>query len=227
MYVFQNCAGGGGRLDWGTLHRFHNSEISDWMRLPRTLKIFSGVAMSLPPAYLLRTYGTEVGDMPLDSDLDSQLRHAFLGRPILRGTAPGPETLTPWLRGRIEHTVGIFRRLIRPIMLSGRVYHHTPFLRIDRTTPWCVLEYASLDRARAVIGLFRTSDDAEEVFACRPRGIDPAMTYKVTFDNSGLVCHVSGWELMQRGIQVRLELVQTSELLLLEKGRLEQRKMVS
>ncbi|MHB1355723.1 MAG: glycoside hydrolase family 36 protein, partial [Anaerolineae bacterium] len=188
--VFQNCAGGGGRLDWGTLHRFHNSEISDWMRLPRTLKILNGVAMSLPPAHLLRTYGTEVGDMPLDSDLDSQLRHAFLGRPIFRGTAPSAETLTPWLRERIEHTVGLFRRIIRPIMLSGRVYHHTPFLRIDRTTPWCVLEYASLDRARAVIGLFRTSDDAAEVFECRPRGIDPAMTYKVTFDNSGLVCRV-------------------------------------
>ncbi len=30
--VFQNCAGGGGRLDWGTLGRFHNSELSDWMR---------------------------------------------------------------------------------------------------------------------------------------------------------------------------------------------------
>lgn len=80
-----------------------------------------------------------------------------------------------------------------------------------------MLEYAALDRSSAVIGLFRTSDDAAEVFECHPRGIDPAMTYKLTFDSSDLVCRVSGWELMQRGVSVRLEMVQSSELLLLER----------
>ena len=56
--VFQNCAGGGGRLDWGTMARFHTVELSDWMRLPRGVKILNGVTMSLPPEALLRTFGT-------------------------------------------------------------------------------------------------------------------------------------------------------------------------
>src|SRR5258708_6326154 len=32
--LFQNCAGGGGRLDLGILRRFHNTELSDSMRVP-------------------------------------------------------------------------------------------------------------------------------------------------------------------------------------------------
>jgi len=97
------------------------------------------------------------------------------------------------------------------------VYHHTPFLTIDRTTPWCVLEYAAPDRSRAVIGLFRTSDAAEETFTCYPRGLDAGAHYRVTLDNTGETAAVSGWELSQRGIRVRLGIVQTSELVVLER----------
>ncbi|HOM56709.1 MAG TPA: alpha-galactosidase, partial [Candidatus Latescibacteria bacterium] len=72
--VFQNCAGGGGRLDWGTLARFHNTELSDWMRMPRGLKILNGVTMSLPPEILLRTFGTEVGEHALEHQRDHHSR---------------------------------------------------------------------------------------------------------------------------------------------------------
>ncbi|MHB9034017.1 MAG: alpha-galactosidase [Anaerolineae bacterium] len=215
--VFQNCAGGGGRLDWGTLHRFHNTESSDWMRLPRGIKIVNGLEMSLPPEALLRTFGTEVGDMPLDGDVDAQLRHAFLVRPILRGIAPTRESLTPWLRAKIAHSVELYREVMRPLFLSGAlVYHHTPFLRLDLTTPWCVLEYAAPDKAYAVVGLFRTSDAAEEEFVCRPRGLDLGASYRLTYDNSGASCVASGWELAQNGVRVRLGVAQTSELLIIK-----------
>ncbi|MCE5257731.1 MAG: alpha-galactosidase [Chloroflexi bacterium] len=216
--VFQNCAGGGGRTDWGTMHRFHNTEASDWLRLPRTLKITNGLTMSLPPETLLRTCGTEVGEMPLDGDLDAQIRQACLGRPILRGIAPSLDSLTPWLRARLAHTLDIYREVIRPLLVGGAlVYHHTPFLPIDRTTDWCVLEYAAPDKSHAVIGLFRTSDAADEVFTCCPRGLDAGATYRLTLDNASQSCLVSGWELAQRGVRVRLGVVQSSELLILER----------
>ena len=88
--VFQNCAGGGGRLDWGTMSRFHNSELSDHMRLPRGIKILNGITMSIPPEVLLRTVGTEIGEHALDGDLETQLRHTF-SRIIFRGIAPSLE----------------------------------------------------------------------------------------------------------------------------------------
>ena len=47
--IFQNCAGGGGRLDLGILHRFDNTELSDWMREPRGVKILNGMTWLLAP----------------------------------------------------------------------------------------------------------------------------------------------------------------------------------
>ena len=216
--VFQNCAGGGGRLDWGTLSRFHNTELSDWMRMPRGLKILNGVTMSLPPDILLRTFGTEVGEHVLDGDVDTQLRHC-LCRPIFRGIAPSPEELSPYLRDRIVHFVGVYKDFIRPLMINGRVFHHTPFLPLADKTPWCVLEYARFDRGAALGAVFRTTDEQGAEYTFRARGLDPELDYQVVLDSGGLRWTAPGWVLMQDGVRVRLEQTQTSELLLIRAAR--------
>lgn len=33
--IFQNRTNGGGRLDYGIMQRFENTELSDWLRAPR------------------------------------------------------------------------------------------------------------------------------------------------------------------------------------------------
>jgi alpha-galactosidase len=215
--VFQNCAGGGGRLDWGTLGRFHNSELSDWMRLPRGLKILNGVSVSLPPEILLRTFGTEVGEHVLDGDVDTQLRMCF-SRIIFRGIAPSLDELTPYLRDRIEHYLAIYKTHIRPLMPESRVFHHTPCLPLSKTTPWCVLEYGQADRTTAVALVISTSaqgaGDQPDEYIFRPRGLSPACQYRVTLDNTGEELTRSGYELMHQGLPVRLEAPLSSELLL-------------
>ncbi|MCL5995451.1 MAG: alpha-galactosidase, partial [Chloroflexi bacterium] len=211
--VFQDCAGGGGRLDWGTLQHFNNAELSDWMRMPRGLKILNGVTMSLPPEILLRTFGTEVPEIDLDGDIDTQLRLVCLCRPIFRGIAPSIAELSTFLAGRIDHHLALYRDVIRPVMIDGRVYHHTPFLAHTTLTPWCVLEYATQDGACAVAGIFCTGN-AEHTYCFKPCGLDPARNYDVTWDNRGQTVRLTGWELQQRGITVTLELPQSSELIL-------------
>jgi len=214
--VLQNCAGGGGRLDWGTMARFHNAELSDWMRLPRGIKILNGVTMSLPPEVLMRTFGTEAGEHDLDGDVDTQLRHC-LCRLIFRGIAPTLDELSPYLRGKVEHYVDLYRRYIRPIMIDGLVYHHTAFLPLTEATQWCVLEYGKKDKSQSVACIFRTSDaSGEAVYMLRPRGLDVGRQYQVLLDNSGMIYQASGAELMCQGIPVRLEQPQTSELLIFE-----------
>jgi alpha-galactosidase len=218
--VFQNCSSGGGRLDWGTMARFHNTELSDWMRLPRGIKILNGVSMSLPPEILMRTFGTEVGDQVLDGDVDTQLRHCFC-RMIFRGIAPSLEDVSPYLRQRVGNYVKLFKEVIRPTMIEGRVFHHTPFLPLEDATPWCVLEYAKPDRSTSVAAVFRTScaktgaDPDEYVF--RPRGIDPAGRYEVRLDSRNLGFTASGELLMREGLKIRLEEPQTSELVILQR----------
>jgi len=211
--VFQNCAGGGGRLDWGTLAHFHNTELSDWMRMPRGLKILQGVTMSLPPEILLRTFGTETGELDLEGDIDTQLRLAFIARPILRGIAPSVEDLSPFLRERIAHHMGLYRTFIRPLLHECLVFHHTPFQPLSAPTPWCVLEYADPNRCRAMAGIFHTYESSETIYHFTPRGIDRAQRYQVTHDNSGQTYQAEGRELMEKGISIRLELPLSSELL--------------
>jgi len=214
--VFQNCAGGGGRLDWGTMSRFHNTELSDWMRMPRGVKILNGVTMSLPPEILLRTFGTEVGEHVLDGDVDTQLRHCFC-RLIFRGIAPSMDDLTPYLRERIEHYIALYRKVIRPVMADGLVFHHTPYLPLAGHTPWCVLEYSERNARRSVAALFHTSATGPREFVLKPRGLNPAFEYQVTLDNSGRSFRMSGCELMNAGLAIQLESTLRSELIVLER----------
>lgn len=211
--VFQNCAGGGGRLDWGTLSRFHNTELSDWMRMPRGVKILNGVTMSLPPEVLLRTFGTEVPEHSLEGDVDTQLRLCFC-RIIFRGIAPSLDELTPYLRERVEHYLDIYKSLIRPVMIDGKVYHHTPFLPLADTTPWCVLEYAKQNGSSAVAVLFRTAASGTDEYVLKPRGLNAGTEYEVTLGNSGQRFRAPGRDLMNAGLAVRLEAPLTSELVL-------------
>ncbi|HTF27536.1 MAG TPA: glycoside hydrolase family 36 protein [Flavitalea sp.] len=217
--VFQNCAGGGGRLDWGTMSRFHNTELSDFMRLPRGIKILNGVSMSLPPEILLRTFGTEVGEHTLDGDLESQLRHTF-SRIIFRGIAPSLEELTPYMKTKIINYIKIYNEVIRPTMIGGKVFHHTPFLPLLKTSPWCVLEYAKPDRSTSVSAIFRTSAEKSgsdpDKYVFYPRGIDPSKKYKVQLDSQMLSYEAAGELLIREGISIRLERPLASEMIILQ-----------
>ena len=214
--IFQNCAGGGGRLDLGILRRFHNTELSDWMRGPRSLKILNGMTWILPPEILLRTFGTEVGDHASDGDLDQQLRTVMICRPIFRGLSPSAEEFNPVARNQIRASVDLFKQKVRPIMVGGRVYHHTPVMPLLEASPWVVLEYATQDSRRAVAALFRTSHLGDATYRFIPRGLDLARTYRVTFSNRGQTVEMTGAQLLSNGIPVRIENAMGSELLIME-----------
>jgi alpha-galactosidase len=214
--IFQNCAGGGGRLDWGILRRFDNTELSDWMREPRGLKILNGMTWVLPPEILLRTFGTEVPDLAGDGDIDSQLRQVQMSLPIFRGIAPSLAELNPILRDKIRAGVELYKHELRPILRDCVVYHHTPLTPYLNQSPWVVLEYASPDKKRAVATLFRTSNFEDPIYRFVPRGLDASASYKVTFENQNEAIEMSGIHLTQDGIFVRLETAGTSQMLLFE-----------
>jgi alpha-galactosidase len=214
--IFQNCAGGGGRLDWGILRRFDNTELSDWMREPRGVKILNGMTWVLPPEILLRTFGTEVPDLAGDGDVDSQLRQVQMSLPIFRGIAPSLAELNPTLRAKIRTGVYLYKTELRPILRDSVVYHHTPMTSYASESPWVVLEYGSTDRKRDVATLFRTSSYEDPVYHFLPRGLDVSSKYRVTFENRGETVELSGFQLMTEGIPVRLETSGTSEMLLFE-----------
>jgi alpha-galactosidase len=214
--ILQNCAGGGGRLDLGILRRFHNTELSDWARGPRGLKILNGMTWILPPEILLRTFGTEAGDHATDGDLDEQLRLAMISRPIFRGLSPTIEEFNPISRRAIRDAVQLFKDEVRPIMINSRVFHHTPALDFKEPSSWLVLEYAAPDSRRAVATLFRASVTGEDRYVFRPRGLDFSRTYRVRLMNSGQMIEINGTRLLQEGLPVRIENPMGSEMLIFE-----------
>ncbi|MCL2741078.1 MAG: alpha-galactosidase [Oscillospiraceae bacterium] len=214
--VLQNCAGGGGRLDWGTLSRFHNTELSDWMRQPRDVRILAGVTMSLPPEILLRTLGTESGETHTDSDLDSQFRKCVICRPIYRGIAPSVAELTPYLRGKCEGYNRLYRELMRPLLGSCLVFHHTPFQPVQSPCERTVLEYAAPDGSLSVLAVFTSSPGDHLGYVAFPRGTVRSADYEVEFLGSGDVCRVTGWELANHGIKVPVGFSMSSEMVVLK-----------
>lgn len=214
--IFENCAAGGGRLDLGMLRSFQITEISDWMLAPRSLKILNGISLHLPPEIGLRTFGTEVPDNYLYGDLEFLLRSCLFAQPILRGIAPTLGQIGEPRRATIAHALTIYKEFIRPILPQARVFHHTPILPFDRPQPWCVLEYASPDGSRAVAGIFRLTGPSDGCYRLKPRGLRAGTRYRVQWDNSGESVDLPGYELQRDGIEIRLESVLTSELVLLE-----------
>ncbi len=215
--VLQNCASGGGRLDWGTMGLFHNTELSDWMRLPRGMRTLSGITMSLPPEILLRTFGTETGDMMCDGDLAAQLRGCMICRPIFRGIAPSLESWSPYLKDMMERHTWLFKSFIRPLMENCLVYHHTPFQPVLVPAALTVLEYASTDNMKGLIAAFSGNGEGAGEHVIYPRGIDRGAIYRVTFDTTGESVEIGGFKLRNSGIRISLAQAQCSELVLFEK----------
>ena len=170
----------------------------------------------LPPEILLRTFGTEVSDLQTDGDIDSQMREVQMSLPIFRGVSPTLAEFNPILREKIRAGVDLYKHEIRSIVRDSVVYHHTPLTEYLEQSPWVVLEYGSPDRSRGVAALFRTSGFEDPVYHFMPRGLDASGRYKVTFQSRGETVEMSGIQLMQQGIPVRLETAGTSEILIFE-----------
>jgi hypothetical protein len=101
-------------------------------------------------------------------------------------------------------------------MANGLVYHHTPVLPMMEPSPWVVLEYGLPNKRKDVAGVFRTSQFGDSTYKFILRGIDFSKSYTVHFENSVQAVEMTGAQLLQNGIPVRLDDSLTSELILME-----------
>lgn len=212
--IFENCAGGGGRTDVGFVRQFTHTWVSDWNRAPRSLAVVNGMTLALPPERVDRL----VSGMfcHTRADLDFQLRVTLFGRPTTNDYNPIGSAANPGQLARVRHAFALYRDFVRPLGRDALLFHHTPELSGVQPGGVCVLERASYDRLRALVGAFRLAGDAPEETIVRPRGLSAARRYLVTLDNSGDRFEMSGRELTQNGLRLRLTHALTSELALIE-----------
>jgi alpha-galactosidase len=214
--IIENCAGGGGRTDLGMMSRTHYTWISDYNIQPRTARTLSTMMYALAPELTVRYMGTGM-EAHIGGSVDLQARVAFMsGNPCIIGLWRDKEDLCPALRERVRHAAEIFRKHIRPMIQTCKVYHHTPIITGNQPEGWCVLEYGAADQSKIVAGLFRLAGEANEDYVLRLRGVDRSKKYRVLLDNSGQASVYSGAELSERGVTVRLSSPMSSEMVIAE-----------
>ena len=222
--IFENCAGGGGRTDVGFLQNFHHTWISDWNTAPRSFTVANGMTMALPPEFCDRLVGGM--ECHTRASLEFQARVPLMGRPTTNDyNAVGSEQ-NPAQIGIVRHAFELYKTRIRPWIENSRVYHHTPEAAASPAGGWGsaetphgtgILERASADGRHGVMGFFRLSEAAGETeVTAVPRGIDPALSYLVTFDNAGSTARIPGYILARDGLRIRLCGSLSSELVLYE-----------
>ena len=220
--ILQQCAQGGARNDLGTAGRFHETYLTDGLRIPLALQLYSGQTLALPPEIFIILLGAD-GTIGVGSteNLDTHLRVTFtLGTPfIFEGmVAPSVAKLDPVVRSRYLHYAKIFKNFIRPILPISKVYHHAPVSSRGgvSSSAWFAQEYVSPERNKGWATIVRIGGGDSDVYLFKPKGLDMGKTYKVTIDSTGDKITVDGLTLIRDGLPVRLEDVGLSELLMFE-----------
>jgi alpha-galactosidase len=211
----ENCSSGGGRTDLGMAGRFTTNWVSDWMKMPRTVRILNGMSLALPPEYIDRLFGVAM-DGSYRGNPEMQLQLITLAHPTISGLTPSLEEANPALLALAKKYVRIYKEFIRPFIREARVYHHTPVIPGTDGSGWCALEYAAADRRRAVAGVFRLVNADNDSYKLRFRGLDPARRYRITTEPGGQTAILDGFTLLQQGVTIRLDTPLTSRLLLCE-----------
>ncbi|MFH1708322.1 MAG: alpha-galactosidase [Planctomycetota bacterium] len=208
------CASGGGRNDLGMMARFHYACESDFSMFPRSIRAINGLTLFLPPEALCY-YHNHMPRAHQKADLATHLRVTLFARPIFVGFGgQAADRGTPYFEATRRY-IKLANEFAGPILSAHpRVFHHTPHIGLQKPADWCVLEYAAEDASAGYAGLFRLGGDAGCEYLFRPRGLDPARRYTVTFDNMGRDIVMDGAELALRGVPVRLDAVNTSELIM-------------
>ena len=218
--ILQNCGSGAGRSDLGMAARFHETFTTDGLWMPHVLSVHAGESVALPPeTFFIHLGAVREKALGRPTNFDTYLRCAFsfCTPQILSGmVASGRSTLDPQRAASFVRYARLYKEFVRPLQPLSRVFHHAPVSARGGVTdgPWYAMEFACEDRLRGWATIVRVGDGDQDGYVFRPRGLDPAFTYEVTFDSKRSTAHVAGWRLVSDGIRVRLDALIESELLL-------------
>jgi alpha-galactosidase len=159
------CAGGSGRVDYGTLRYFHSFWPSDNTDPVQRIFIQWGFGHFFP-ASAIAAHVTDMGKKPPKFAVDVALSGAF-------GVDRDVQKMDPDERKTVAAGAKLYKDTLRPLVLQGDLYRlESPYER-----PRAVLSYVSRDRSAAVVFLYQLRESAQG--PVRPRGLDPARRYHV------------------------------------------------
>jgi alpha-galactosidase len=199
---------GGSLLDYGLVRRTNALRLTEARTPLAARRALYDASYAFPPALCACSVA-----IPPDSDLPRflcALRSGLMGLCIL------PGDFTKWSaeqRTAAKRQFAVYKTWLRPLLTNGDLYHLTE--RPDGVR-WDGMQVADPKTGRSVLFAFRgTTPETGHTF--RPRGLDPATTYQVSFEEGTDPPFArTGDDLMKNGIAVRLAERETSALVYLQ-----------
>ncbi len=182
--IFQNCAGGGMRLDLGMVAPCSNTWISDETGIPDSFRILNGVTMLLPGEWcnrLIYGMGAPHGKHPYFKLNTARFAAPICGYSEVDGVEDAHNDMCdPAFLAQSRKMFAMHRDYIRPLMGEDRRwYHHTPCVALGKKGERGILEVASRDGRCDMIAVFTLGEVIDPKITLSMRGVSEKLTYAV------------------------------------------------
>jgi len=207
--LLEVCNDGGRMVDFGSAAHGDYFSMTDAYDPLSNRRAFYDASYVLPPA-MLEAY-VEKYPVPRIENFRYVLRSGMLGWFSLMLDA---SQWTDRQREAAQREFALYKSSLRPLIREADLYHVSE--RPDGVH-WDGIEYYSSKLRRGVLYAFRGSANDLPMHRFRVRGLNRGKRYKLSFrDNPAADRELSGETLMQKGVDVRLALPLSSELIFLE-----------
>jgi alpha-galactosidase len=206
--LFEICNDGGRMVDFGTAAHGDYFSITDTYDPLSNRRAFYDTSHVLPAA-MLESY-VEKWPVPHIENFRYMLRSGMMGwlTIMLDTTAWSVEQHVA-----AKQEIDLYKKELRGLIRDANLYHVSP--RPDGAH-WDGIEYWDPGRKRGVVYAFRGMSEAEKTHAFVLRGLQPATRYVLKFHDAGATRTVTGQQLMTGGLNVSLNIPNSSELIFIE-----------
>jgi alpha-galactosidase len=208
--LLEVCNDGGRMVDFGSAAHGDYFSITDTYDPLSNRRAFYDASFVLPPA-MLESY-VQQWPVPRIENFRYMLRSGMLGWfTLMQSTSQWSEEQ----RADARVQFALYKSALRPLIREADVYHVAE--RPDGVH-WDGIEYYSAKLGRGVLYAFRATISDQPTHRFQLAGLKPGSRYRLKFQDRGAAATLvlAGQLLMQEGIEVRLDMPLSSELIFLE-----------
>ncbi len=207
--LFEICNDGGRMVDFGSAAHGDYFSITDTYDPTSNRRAFYDTSHVLPAA-MLESY-VEKWPVPRIENFRYMLRSGMMGwLTIMINTS----SWSPEQHAEAAKEIELYKKELRPLIRDASLYHVSP--RPDGIH-WDGMQYWDPDRQRGVVYAFHGTIADEKTHRFALKGLQPSTRYHLRYhDHSAPDRTITGRDLMGHGVDVKLPLPNTSELIFID-----------
>jgi hypothetical protein len=207
--LFEMCNDGGRMVDFGSAAHGDYFSITDTYDPTSNRRAFYDTSHVLPAA-MLESY-VEKWPTPSIENFRFMLRSGMMGWLTIMINTP---MWSAQQHAEAAKEIDLYKKELRPLIRDASLYHVS--LRPDGIH-WDGIEYWDPERQRGVLYAFHGTGTEERSHRYALKGLQPSSRYRLRYyDHSSSDRAVTGRELMEKGVEVKLALPNTSELIFID-----------